>query len=454
MVFTEQYSERKDGGAAAERMVTPDDYPALLHFHIYQPPRILRLESDIGPVDIFNISGMDRIPGGYNRAITDASYRNLVEYGILSDPLVSWNVYGVTADWMNEHEPDLLYNMQHRPDTAIKPVGDPYLHVIFPFLSDLHKRTLFRMGNMVYKEHWGTSPDVIWLPESAVDTPTLRALAAEGINGVLLRNHQIRAEIPASTYQIVTESGAITIFTNDGDLGRMMAYDHPWADSYADRWSETANTRGHTVRVAVDGETIGWHWKEADGAFKFTEWLISYLKSGHNGNTIPIQASGEMPLATLVEESSWSCLDAGVGRWQGADGCSCDLPGDHTAAARVRASKRDLYTKMQQASVRIESELDSLYNGAGDGTGLPLGRVAYMNWFISQRSQLARGEPLSFSSLPEEQRNVFRLTVLRDIGSTSCGWFFGDTEGYERQIPANCLRTIADISGWDDVRPL
>jgi hypothetical protein len=245
----------------------------------------------------------------------------------------------------------------------------------------------------------------------------------------------------------------MTVFPNDGDLGRTLAYDRPWADAFTDTWSEIAEARGHIVRVAVDGETIGWHWKETEGSFLFADWLVSYLKNGHDGHKVPLKESAEIPYATLVENSSWSCLDDGVGRWQGADSCSCDLPGDQHAADTVRHSKRDLYTKMRLAGGRIEEQLDSLYNGAGDGTGLPLGRVAYMNWFLSQRTALARGEAVTFSNLPEDQRSVFKLTLLRDIGSTSCGWFFGDVAGYERQIPANCLSTIAELTGWEDVRP-
>ncbi len=453
MAMHEYTSESSDTGNQVERILSPDKYPSLLHFHIYQPPRILRLDSDTGSQEIFNISGMDRVEGGYNHAITGQSYRNLIEHGILTDPLVSWNLYGVTADWMNEFEPDLLRKLQERPETALKPVGDTYLHVIMPFFSDDHKRMLFRMGNLVYKEHWGTSPDVLWLPESAVDTATLTAMAAEGIPGVLLRNHQIHADVGASAYQVETGKGRITVFPNDGDLGRTLAYDHPWADVFTDTWSEVAATRGHMIRVAVDGETIGWHWKEADGALLFADWLVTYLKDGHNGHKIPLPEAGEIPQATVVENSSWSCLDDGVGRWQGSDSCSCDLPGDRLAADIVRHSKRDLYTKMQRASARIENQIDSLYQGAGDGTGLSLGRVAYMNWFLSQRRFLARGEPVSFAGLPADQQSLFRLTMLRDIGSTSCGWFFGDVEGYERQIPANCLTAIAEFTGWEDVRP-
>lgn len=456
MVSAERLPDSTDAVAANPEQAeqTATEYTAALHLHCYQPLRVLVLDTPSGSREVFNIEGLDRVEGGYNHWITGRSYRRLYEEGILANEHVSFDLYGVTTDWLREHEPDIVQGLQEQcRNGAPKPVGDPYLHLIFPFLTDVHKRTLIRLGKTVYREYWGADPEVFWLPESAVDTATVAALSAEGIPGLLLRDYQLMAETGASSYKVATPTGYVTVYPGDAELSQKIAFDHPWADAFTDQWAHRVSQRKHAIRVSVDGETLGHHWTADAGAIEFIRWQMEYLSKGHNGNTVIFQGEQAVPIAHIVDNTSWSCLDDGLGRWQGADTCSCDLPGDQEAAQAVRRSKRDLHTKMQLASGRIENLLDSHMPGVMDETGFPVARQAYIDWFMTQRYALAQGAPVTVDGLPEDQRQLFRLTLLRDVGWTSCGWYFGDVEGYERQIPANCLTAIAEETGWDDVRP-
>jgi len=68
---------------------------------------------------------------------------------------------------------------------------------------------------------------------------------------------------------------------------------------------------------------------------------------------------------------------------------------------------------------------------------------------ISQKSSLATGLPISAEILKDKTiEKLFLSAYIRDMGWTSCGWFFGDVNGFERQIPANSLRAIAEIMSW------
>ncbi|KKT81342.1 MAG: hypothetical protein UW80_C0053G0001, partial [Microgenomates group bacterium GW2011_GWC1_44_9] len=77
-----------------------------------------------------------------------------------------------------------------------------------------------------------------------------------------------------------------------------------------------------------------------------------------------------------------------------------------------------------------------------------------IDWFLRQRPSLARGSAISAEIIGDKNiEKLFLSAYIRDLGWTSCGWFFGDVGGFERQIPTNSLRAISEIMGWPEIKP-
>ncbi len=418
--------------------------PSPINLHLYQPPRLLNIDIGNRTGTIFDITGQTVSSKGFNYQITTESYAPLINNQILADKNISWNLYGVTADWLEINQPELIENLKKQMEAGAKPpVGDTYLHIIFPFLSQDHKDMLLKISKTVYKERWGVEPETVWLPESAVDSQTLDSLAKNDFKGVHLREHQTygsRGNIQA----VSTNFGKILAISGHNYLSGLVGFDKPWADTFFDRWHQEANNLGFAPRISIDGETLGHWWKAQNGVYEFTSYLLKYLKEGNEGKNLNFN-TGEIFDARLVENTSWSCMDTGLGRWKGDPNCYCGLPENGWQANQIRSSKRDLFEKLSESSYRIDNILDESQSDW---------REIYKEWFLSQRFSLAKGLPISADFLKDKAlEKLFISAYIRDLGWTSCGWFFGDVNGFERQIPANSLRAIAEIMSWPDILP-
>ena len=80
-------------------------------------------------------------------------------------------------------------------------MAQAYNHIIMPLATERDRLTQTVWGVEDFKYRYGREPKGMWLPECAVDTPTLETLASCGIEYVILAPSQCRA--------IVAESGAV-----------------------------------------------------------------------------------------------------------------------------------------------------------------------------------------------------------------------------------------------------
>ncbi len=419
--------------------------PAPINLHLYQPPRYLKIDYENSERTVFDITGKTKNFPGFNHQITQESYLPLTDHQILADTNVSWNLYGVTGDWLEINYPSVINELRFQIEKGAKPpVGDTYLHIILPFLSHEHKNMLLRISQAVYKQRWGVDPETIWLPESAVDSDTLNTLVENNYLGVHLREHQLSSHRFANLYGVNSGHGKILAITGNNHLSGKIGFDKPWADKFYAEWSRQAKYFDHAPRISIDGETLGHWWKKDNGAFDFTLYLLRYLREGYGWNNLDFKPQG-IPDASLVENTSWSCLDSGLGRWTGSEECSCQLPSNRYEATFVRASKKDLFEKLYLASERLDASLDQ---------SLPGWREVYIDWFLRQRISLATEQAISASFIGDKNlEKLFLSAYIRDLGWTSCGWFFGDVGGFERQIPANSLKAISQVMNWPDVAP-
>ncbi len=419
--------------------------PAPINLHLYQPPRLLNVSLAGRVGTVFNITGVTEKSDGFNHRITRESYLPLLNKNILTNENISWNLYGVTADWLEVNYPQFIDELRNRIDAGAKPpVGDTYLHIIFPFLSSEHQDMLLKISKQVYRQRWGVDPETVWLPESAADLNTLSSLTINKFTGVHLREHQVQSTSGSNIFAIDTGQGKILAITGHNLLSGKIGFDKPWSDSFYEEWHRQSERLGYAPRISIDGETLGHWWKEGDGSFEFTKYLLHHLNTGHDGYSLNFVVNN-IPDARLIENTSWSCLDTGLGRWKGDRNCHCGLPNNEQLANQVRSSKKDLFDKLIKASIRIDQSLD---------TYLPGWREIYIQWFLGQRSGLATGTPISAEKLKDKSlEKLFLAAYVRDIGWTSCGWFFGDVNGFERQIPLNSLKCLAEIMNWPDVIP-
>lgn len=420
--------------------------PAALHLHLYQPPRHLLINYQNKTIPVFDITGQSDSFPGFNERITKESYQPLITENFLSHPSLSWNLYGVTADWMAHTHPELISKLQQQIETGSPPpVGDTYLHIILPFLSRPHKDMMLTIAKRSYQSRWHCEMESVWLPESGVDQDTIDALVSANIKAVHLREHQVRASVPDSIYRLTSKAGEIAAIVGHNHYSGIIGFAKPWADSFFRELKQYRDVLGHSPRLSIDGETIGHWWKRDEGSFAFLKYFLQYLDNGLDSQNLNYQTKENFPSATLVENTSWSCLDDGLGRWQGSTNCSCALSNNHDEAALVRKSKKDLFNKLTLASDRLDAELDSYFADW---------RELYIEWFLAVKENLANNAPVSASMFGDKNlERLFISAFIRDLGWTSCGWYFGDVQGFERQIPANSLHALSQINNWLELRP-
>jgi alpha-amylase/alpha-mannosidase (GH57 family) len=178
----------------------------------------------------------------------------------------------------------------------------------------------------------------MWLPETAVDIPSLEALAAEGIEFTILEQRQATRGggpiDPARPYICKLPSGrSIAIFFYDGPISRAVAFENLLArgENLAHRllaaFGESRDLP-QLVNIATDGETYGHHHRYGDMALAYAIDYINERKLARLANYGQFLAENPpTEEVEIIEQTSWSCSH-GVGRWQLDCGCNAGaLPG-------------------------------------------------------------------------------------------------------------------------------
>jgi len=450
-------------------------FPSVLHNNDYQPLRIEKVTIHGKTRTIYDIRRLDNgFPAeGWNNLITNQSYQPLQKIGAFKSPYISHNIYATLIDWMESARPDVWHTIERDiKESKMYPMGDTLLHFLFPEQSSQTRRMFFRAARKQYHKRWGVYPDFVWLPEMAVNEETLADLIQEGYKGTILTQQQIESDKKAPAYKVATKFGDAIVVISDVGLSNVLAFKDPGAMEFMS-WLETAQRDlGYPPTIAVDGETVGHHRPKA---IRLIDDLIRYdlPREVGNGNYDPTIDIDSLPYGKVVNGSSWSCLcfrresdtgrekrhrDGGeaelaFARWRGTEGCSCGLSDNADEAKSVRAIKRDLDTKLKQATEAMEARMSSKFPKK-DSAGLELWRSDFMQWFTRELVKLARGEAMSSDGLRNKDyaENFVLLGMLYN-GGTSCSRFFGDPNGIERRITENNLAAVAEINGWEKIRP-
>jgi alpha-amylase/alpha-mannosidase (GH57 family) len=225
-------------------------------------------------------------------------------------------------------------------------IAQMYNHTIAPLDSLRDRRTQAIWGLADFEHRFGRKSEGMWLPETAVDIPTLDILAELGVKFTILAPHQARAFRPISeeawqdaagrldpktAYLCRLPSGrSIAVFFYDGPVARDVAFGPLLTDgrTMAARLRsalDSKSDRPQLENVAVDGETFGHHHQFGDMA------LASCLREVET-SPVRLTVYGEylerFPPShevTIKENTAWSCSH-GIARWRADCG---DNTGSH-----------------------------------------------------------------------------------------------------------------------------
>jgi hypothetical protein len=369
-------------------------------------------------------------------------------------------------------------------------MAQAFHHTILPLASLADRRTEIRWGIRDFEIRYGRRPEGMWLPETAVDLPSLRLLAEHGIAYTILAPWQ-SADVSIDTrrlYRVELGGGrSIGVAFYDGTLSGAISFE-PSATADADafvrdrliprfglaaaeqealragapvgRASRPAGGRARAssspppiVVIATDGELYGHHQK-------FRDLFLHRLVVGPNGDpSVPLPDRGfdvvnlarafadpgldSLPVARVAERTSWSCHhgvarwsaecpDAADGRWKGPLRSALDR-----LAAAIDAVSLDVLRR-DASSVELWAARDR-YVDVVDG--VTTGEAFAAEW-LGKRPPAARVERVL--NLLEGQR--WRLAMFQ-----SDAWFWDDPVRFEtKQVlraAARAVRLIDDVAG-------
>jgi uncharacterized protein DUF3536/glycosyl hydrolase family 57 len=307
----------------------------VVHAHLYQPSRADPWTGSI-PEEPAATPYHD-----WNARIDAECYRPNVERGNFAR--MSFDVGPTLARWL-EHEDWATYAGLLTSDRPVDPgAGDglvggnamaqAYHHSILPLASVADRWTEIRWGLRDFELRFGRRATGIWLPETAVDLPTLRMLVAEGVEHTILAPWQA-AETHLDTrrpYRVALDGGrSIVVVFYDGPLSAAVSFD-PAMTADADRFvSEHVEPRlasasfvdGATPMavIATDAELYGHHRVFRD---LFLRRVVAPTEADTATRSFDVvdlatvlQEQADEPFRTtrIVERTSWSCHH-GVARW-------------------------------------------------------------------------------------------------------------------------------------------
>ena len=243
-----------------------------------------------------------------------------------------------------------------------------------PLASQLDKELEVAWAVDDFTARFGREPEGMWLPETAVDTPTLETLAAADIRFTVLAPSQARAvaplEDPAGSgetpngaawtpvdqagldirrpYLAVLPSGrSISVFFYDGPLSRAVAFERLLADGETFWQRIQGQAAPGLLSLATDGETYGHHFMFGEMALAFVLDQARNRRGGLGLTNFAAYLAANKPVmqVALHEPSAWSCAH-GVERWRSDCGCTA---GGHPGWTQAwRAPLRQALARMKQ----------------------------------------------------------------------------------------------------------
>jgi len=374
------------------------------------------------------------------------------------------------ARWLERHDPRAARRIRQGDATQCQRLGhggglaQVWAHPITPLLSPRDRQTQIAWGLHDFSRRFGREAEGIWLPETAVDTPTLEALIDAQVSFTILAPEQVAAvrrpgkdwvAVNPTTvdtgrlYRFMHPDGsgrsiALAIF--DGPVSRDLAFGSASRDAgtflaAARKAADRSSVEGpRLVLAASDGELYGHHKKFADLTLAWAT-QVAAASAGIEVTNLATFLQRRPPTweARLHpgpggEGTAWSCSH-GVGRWRRDCGCAMDTSRGWNQA--WRGPLREAFDCLRdRAAVFFAEAADDLFADpwqARDAYG-EIVDAPPENRLLHLRS-LGRG-PLGRGQSSAAQRALGLMEMQRSLllMYASCGWFFDDIAGVESVI--------------------
>ncbi|HEU4730724.1 MAG TPA: DUF3536 domain-containing protein [Kofleriaceae bacterium] len=444
-----------------------------IHGHFYQPPRenpwleAVEPQPSAHPYRDWNerITAECYRPNAAARVVDQS---NRIIQIVDNYQRMSFNVGPTLMSWLEQHASDVHDALIAADRASVMRFGghgsamaQAYNHLIMPLASARDRQAQVRWGVVDFERRFGRRPEGMWLPECAVDTPTLEALAAEGIAFTVLAPHQAKAWRPPGgawrtapidpgrVYRCVLPSGrTIDLFFYDGPTARAVAFERLLASGHQilTRLTSRGLVDGGEptlCHIATDGETYGHHHRYGDMALA---WALQQVEQGWNGTRLTNYGEfrARMPASwevTIAENTSWSCVH-GIARWR--EDCGCNTGGHPGWNQKWRRPLRDTLDWLRdQAAAALDNVGRLLFRDPWAA------RDAYIHVLL-ERTPAARDRFLATHGLhtldaSERMRALSLMEMARHamLMYTSCGWFFDDLSGIET---VQCMEYAARVS--------
>jgi alpha-amylase/alpha-mannosidase (GH57 family) len=432
-----------------------------IHGHFYQPPRenawleVIEVQDSAHPYHDWNERIMAECyePNATSRILDeDQVIRNIVN----NYSKISFNFGPTLLSWMELYANETYKAILEADKESIKRFGghgsaiaQVYNHIIMPLANARDKETQITWGIQDFEERFGRKPEGMWLAETAVDTETLEALAANGIEFTVLAPRQAKSvrKIGETKWNEVNDrtvdskrsyvcnlpSGkSINLFFYDGDISQSIAFNGLLNDGK--RFAESLlsaldanDSRNQLVHVATDGETYGHHHKHGDMALAF---CIDHIEKTE-GVTLTnygefLSLSPPQFEAQIIENSSWSCVH-GVERWR--SDCGCNTGGHAGWTQQWRKPLRDALDWLRDSVAEgFEREGAKYFNDPWKA------RNDYINVVLDRGESTIKKFIKANAREDAPPNRVFRLMEMQRhamLMYTSCGWFFDEVSGIE-----------------------
>ena len=411
----------------------------VIHGHFYQPSRVDPFSGTI-PADPSAAPAHD-----WTERVSAECYRPNAAIGNLAH--ISWDLGPTLAGWLERYD-EMAYRGFVDGDAGRNGMAQPFHHTILPLAAAHDRLTEIRWGLRDFELRFGRPARGLWLPETAVDLPTLQLLSEAGVRYTILAPWQVRTDHPhPRPYRVELRGGHdLIVAVYDAPLSGSVSFD-PSETADADRFARERlvprflgdplpDGDPPLVLIATDGELYGHH-------RPFRELFLRRLVQrradgpGHAYDLVSLsEALVEPPgrpfrPVRIAERTSWSCHH-GVLRWAG----DCPCAGDGTWKAPLRAALDRLAAGIDAATERLAQDLP----GRPDPWAA---RDAYVDVVVGAETGTAfAGRWLDGRDAPAQRRllELMEIQRWRLAMFASDAWYWDDPTRPETK---NVLRAAA-----------
>jgi len=463
-----------------------------IHGHFYQPPRedpwteIVERQKGTASYHDWNelITYHCYLPNGCARVV-DGKGR-IVDI-VNNYSYMSFNFGPTLFSWMERKFPWVAHSIVEADRQSAKrnkghgnAIAQTYSHMIMPLANEKDKRTQAKWGISYFEKKFGRYPEAIWLPETAVNYPTVRVLLDFGIKFIILAPHQAQRVRPLQRDEdswVDVSDGSIdtknpyrlflkdekgkriqdkfldVFFYHEG-LSRAVAFEKVLKSSRgcADRiekiFRETKEEKSPwLVNIATDGETYGYHDPFGDMClahlvkYELPKRGIQLVNYPHYLEIHPPSQEVEIKEGKNGEGTSWSCAH-GVDRWKKDCGCSTGANPEWNQKWRapLRNSLDWLRDRLSEVFEREGQDLfKEPWQARDDYIEVVMERSGdNVTRFMQSHLQVEDAATSRVRALKLLEMQRFAMLMY-----TSCGWFFDELSGLETVQNLKCaLRAI------------